>query len=401
MHWTFVAPNIMRISAIGAAAAVGFSTALTSIFSAILVITCLFSWRLIDLLRQSFSNPISKMVLIFFTVLVFGCFVGSVSLEKCLDSLWSWRKVFFIVILIPIFYDELWKKKFLAIFLATSLLGLLISSLSWLGLIEYQIDNAPGVVLQNWATQGMIFAVSILILYYQAEEFQNWSRKVSYGLAFIFLLNIIFITPGRSGYIALGAVLITIGVSKYGLKRLPLIGICLVAFGFTAYLLSPSMQEKVNAGFRVFQEYKVATKPPLNSETFRLMAYENTLELIKERSLIGHGTGSFENVFGNHVKYKYSDWRNRKISDPHNQYLFIVFENGLIGLLIFVCFLLSPFFLKLQKKDSFYYIGIGVLLTWLTTSFFSSHFRTFSEGHLVAFFIGVMFSSQNRLITRR
>ena len=161
------------------------------------------------------------------------------------------------------------------------------------------------------------------------------------------------------------------------------------------------MQEKVNAGFRVFQEYKVATKPPLNSETFRLMAYENTLELIKERSLIGHGTGSFENVFGNHVKYKYSDWRNRKISDPHNQYLFIAFENGLIGLLIFVCFLLSPFFLKLQKKDSFYYIGIGVLLTWLTTSFFSSHFRTFSEGHLVAFFIGVMFSSKNRLITRR
>ena len=142
-------------------------------------------------------------------------------------------------------------------------------------------------------------------------------------------------------------------------------------------------------------------KTPFKLGTFRLMAYENTLELVKERPLIGYGTGSFEKVFGNHVKYKYSDWRNRKISDPHNQYLFIVFENGLIGLLIFLCFLLSPFFVKLQKKDSYYYIGIGVLLTWSMTSFFSSHFRTFSEGHLVAFFIGVMFSSQNRLITRR
>ena len=43
-------------------------------------------------------------------------------------------------------------------FSCDKLLGLLISSLSWLGVIEYQIDNAPGVVLQNWATQGMIFA---------------------------------------------------------------------------------------------------------------------------------------------------------------------------------------------------------------------------------------------------
>ena len=83
-----------------------------------------------------------------------------------------------------------------------------------------------------------------MILYYQAGESHNWPRKFAYALALIFLLNIIFITPGRSGYIALAAVLITIGVSKYGLKRLPLVGICLVAFGFIAYLVSPLMQEK-------------------------------------------------------------------------------------------------------------------------------------------------------------
>ena len=35
-------------------------------------------------------------------------------------------------------------------------------------------------------------------------------------------------------------------------------------------------------------------------------------------------------------------------------------------------------------------IAVGMLLGWCATSLLSSHFKTFSEGHLLTFFLGAM-----------
>ncbi len=393
INWQLAAPNVIRFSAIGAVSTVGFSTAMTSVFCAVLLFSWLSSGTILSHFEYCLMSPIGKTLIIFFVFLSIGCGYGSVSWSERLDSLWSWRKIFYVLILLPIFADELWKKRFIISFLGFSVLGLLVSYLSWSGLIGIKIENTPGVVLQNWASQGMIFSIAILISYFLAFSENEKYKKYFLFLGILFLLNIIFITPGRSGYIALLMVFLTIGVSKFSLRKLPYIFIIMCLISIVAFFASSTMKDKIILGWTQAQQFSQDKSPPLNSITFRLTAYENTLEIIKRNSILGYGTGSFETVYAEHVQSKYQDWRNLGTSDPHNQYLFILTENGVIGFIIFFSFLLSPWFIRI-KKDQYFFIGIGVLATWMVSSLFSSHFRTFPEGHLVGLFLGAMFSTR-------
>jgi hypothetical protein len=121
----------------------------------------------------------------------------------------------------------------------------------------------------------------------------------------------------------------------------------------------------------------------------RANLYENTLELIQERPWFGVGSGGFERAYGAHVQAKYTDWRTLSSGDPHNQYLFFLAEQGVLGLLAFLAFIV----LTLADRGDggrARIIAVGMLLAWCATSLLSSHFQTFAEGHLLAFFLAAM-----------
>ena len=382
----------MRICAIGAVCSVGMSTALTSTFCGFLLLSWFLSGSMFSGIRYSCTLLPGIALISFFVIIVMGCFYGSATFEEKLDSLWSWRKLGYTLLLIPIFADSAWKNRFFKSFFVVSILGLLASFFSWLGWVDFQIDDTPGVVLQNWTTQAMIFTVATLLSYHFAIKSNTRFKLFIFLAAIAFILNILFITPSRSGYIGLLVVLLTIGVSFFGLRRLPLIliGLCVVSWG--AYFSSESMKEKVELGWIQADELLKQEATTLNSNSFRLIAYQNSLEIIGQRPVFGFGTGGFPVVYADHVRTKYPDWRAQPTSDPHNQYMLILVENGVIGLSFFIFFIISYFFSE-QKKDEYFVIGVGILITWCLTSLFNSHFRTFPEGHLIGLFLGVILAS--------
>ncbi len=381
----------IRVSAVGAICSVGFSTALTSIFCGLILILWISTGQMISQFKVYFAHPVSRAVLLFFIVLIFGCGIGDVAIDARLDSLWSWRKLVFIVILIPLFSEVAWKDRFIEYFFLSCCVGLAISFFSYFGIIKFNIDDVPGVVLQNWATQGMIFSVATLVAFSLQSQAKKGSQILLILLGIVFIINIIYVTPGRSGYVALFVTLLTIGLIKFGVRWLPITIVALSLLAGLAYFNSPTMKSKIERSWIMADIYSSNDEPPLNSETFRIMAYTNTWEVIKQRPIFGGGTGGFPVVFNKHVRDKYSDWRAEKISDPHNQYLFILAENGFLGFVFFLGFLVSPI-LVASSRNYHYQIGTGILLIWSITSLFSSHFRTFPEGHFVALFLGVMFS---------
>jgi membrane associated rhomboid family serine protease len=75
--------------------------------------------------------------------------------------------------------------------------------------------------------------------------------------------------------------------------------------------------------------------------------------------------------------------------DPHNQYLFFLAEQGIFGLIAFFAFIGAAL---LDRGDGTRarVVAVALLLAWCATSLLSSHFKTFSEGHLLTLFLGAM-----------
>ena len=122
--------------------------------------------------------------------------------------------------------------------------------------------------------------------------------------------------------------------------------------------------------------------------------YETTLGIIRDNPLFGVGTGGFKQEFSEIAAEKYSGWRANPADDPHNQYLFILAENGLVGLAAFL-FVIAMILRDALKSGSIYgKMAAGCLLAWCATSMFSGHFRTFPEGHLIAFIVGILMVSR-------
>ena len=95
--------------------------------------------------------------------------------------------------------------------------------------------------------------------------------------------------------------------------------------------------------------------------------------------ILGEGTGGYEKAFVDHVKDQEGQ-ENFIHHDPHNQFLKIFAELGIMGL---VSFLRAALF---QRTTPFYFdLSLGVLLAWCGTSLFSSHFSTFTEVVLFIF----------------
>jgi hypothetical protein len=122
----------------------------------------------------------------------------------------------------------------------------------------------------------------------------------------------------------------------------------------------------------------------------RMVLWNNTIELIKARPLLGYGTGGFQKAYQSKIENEPA-WKHEITHDPHNQFLKITTEQGLIGLVVFVAMILSAFW---QKPSLTYFVlGIGILLEWCGNSLFSSHFSTFSEGRFVFLWCGAMLAN--------
>jgi len=75
-----------------------------------------------------------------------------------------------------------------------------------------------------------------------------------------------------------------------------------------------------------------ADRPASTSTGFRLEFYRNTLALIQKNPVLGTGTGSFPSVYAQQVEGSGSvESRN-----PHNEFMLITVQTGLVGLAAFV-----------------------------------------------------------------
>ena len=106
--------------------------------------------------------------------------------------------------------------------------------------------------------------------------------------------------------------------------------------------------------------------------------------MIAEKPLLGHGTGSFNAEYEHLLGVK-----KFLVQNPHNEYLLIAVQLGLLGFVSYLGFLGSQYWVSRSLPRQEKWLAQGLLLTLMSTSLFNSPFLDHTEGHWFAVMIAL------------
>ena len=380
-----------RYLAIVVAIAAPISTAVTSVACIAMLLTWLMSGQVWQGLKVSVNQPAGKMLLVFIAWLMISSLYADTAWTDKVTTLLSWKKLLYTFLLLGLFYQIEWKRRFIYYYLAAMSFLAVITVCLWL--LDIKVKGATfGIIMTNHTSQSLAFVVAVLCgIFVYKESLSLKIKALVIGLIVLFIVNVFFVSPSRSGYLALPVATFFILVNLYGYKKLPHTLVVMAIALVLVALTSSTLQQRIKVAFE--ENKNSQTSETLTSIGVRDIFRQNTIELIKEKPLLGYGTSSFKTVYSTYAATKYQDWRGESVSDPHNQYLFVWLENGLVGLLLFLAYIYMAIKQGVTQK-SYGVIGASVFIVFVTTSLFNSHFKTFPEGHLLAFFVGCLLARQ-------
>ena len=135
------------------------------------------------------------------------------------------------------------------------------------------------------------------------------------------LAFLVLATYSRSALFALLLFLLFFGIFKY--RKLLLAGLAIFAIG---YLFFPAFQERL---------WELITLDPYGSVVWRFRLWKDVLPIALWQPLFGQGLGCFEKITEFYRGLKFGSL------EAHNDYLKILVENGIIGLLAYLSIIIG------------------------------------------------------------
>lgn len=343
-------------------------------------------------LALAWRQPMTRGAALLGAVLALGVTYSEGGWRDGWNQLWAWRTLFFMVLVSTLFDDERWKRIGLrALATSTALVALAALILSAWQARSLGLQALPPVMLvRNYATQGMTFTTALVACAMLLRLDPRRLRLLWAGCALVLLLSITLVTEGRSGYLVLlaSAGVFTLALLLHkglSLPRALLAGTGTVALGLALVALSPVARQRIELGITEVRSYQQQTTEG-TSMGLRMIFWQDAIALIREKPVLGWGTGSYGAAQRQWVSGR-SGAAARETVDPHNQYLKIAAETGLVGVAALLVFLAS---LLRQRPSAPYRIaGLSILAGWCATSLANSHFSTFQEGHLLFLWLGL------------
>ena len=117
-----------------------------------------------------------------------------------------------------------------------------------------------------------------------------------------------------------------------------------------------------------------------NRKSDRNILLKETIILIKKNPILGYGTGSFTDEFGS-VNEETQKVVSNQHKTPHNNYLYVWFELGILGLIIFLSIFYFQIKELIKKADGIFIILFPIM--FLIIMFTDSYL--FSQNTLVLY----------------
>jgi len=375
-HISYYLSQAGTFSVIATCFFIPFSTAFTALFSILAVIFWILSGQILNLPQILKKYPTALCATFLFLLFIIGLLYSPADLGDALSNLKKYRELIFFPIVISLLQGKPWARVSAEnSFIAGCIVLMLVSYGMTLSLIT---SHRFGDSLVYHITHSFFMAILTFWSAHRAAESRQ-DRYFWLFIAIVALVNLTFIAPGRIGMLVLICLAVLYCIQRFSLKMQFLSLLLLTTLFTSLYFTSENVSFRIKEAVNEIQTYEPGSSR--SSMGMRLDWYKDCLTLIKEKPIFGHGTGGFKVAHD-----KLIDGTAIKPTDnPHNEYLFITVQLGVVGLFFFLLLLAIQLFssLKMQKPDR--WLLQGVVVSMATGCLLNSFLYDSQQGHYFIF----------------
>jgi O-antigen ligase len=351
----------------------------------IIVIICLL-WLFSGNYRYKYEQIRSSKLLLasigFFLLHV----VGLIWTEDLMWGLHIVHKMWYFFLLLPILFTLVIKKNikyYIYSFLIAIAITEILSYSVWLELIPpfKNATIANPTPFMSHISYNPILAFAIYLVLHETF-FNNKLTKIEVTFYSFFSISMsinMFITGGRAGQVMFFAVLSLLIFQYFNSQKFKAIVVIFIVSStifLTAYQTSNMFIARVNNAISDIQDYESHKNTSLGQ---RISFALNSWEVIKNNPIIGVGTGDFP------LEYKKINIKNTPElpngTNPHNMYVLIQMQLGILGLISFFLIFYYQVKLSLSKKNIFirdvgFALPILFLIIMLSDSYLLGHYTS-------------------------
>ncbi len=250
----------------------------------------------------------------------------------------------------------------------------------WVGVLHMplgHIDPLNPSVFKLQITHNFFMALAAVIwlsLAFRNHGLKRWGYALLVCLA---IYNIVFMVQGRTGYVALAATFGVWGLLSLSTRQRLGMVVCALVVGVIVLMVPNRAVDRLHQGVTEIQTCLTVSEGSADvscdsSMGLRTAFLLESMKLIKEAPILGHGAGGFW-------------YPNPQIGysiNPHNEYLMQTVQSGIVGLALFLgwmwCFFRSAWRLPTHIRN----VLVALLGGYLACHLFNSFLLDSSEGHL-------------------
>jgi len=345
---------------------------------------CLWGHSLRDT-RQALSNPLAPPALALFAWIVVAALWSPAEGALIGAALAKYTKFLWVPIFIGLLNDPATRRRCWQAFALAMLFTLVVTWLNvWFDFSWTRTHNqgfgADHTVFKDRISQGIMMSLFTVMALHCAVQAPSRARAVVAAIvASLAAVSVLFLSAGRTGYLAVLLALAVFAVFVMGLRPRRLAFAAVVMGALVAITLTTSTQLRSRAADAWREAQNSSITAPVTSTGARVEMNRFALEASLEHPVLGHGTGSYPVLAPLH--FTDASWCSVVCVHPHNQFLFFLFEQGLIGLALFLWFVFAIVRQAWREDTPRRALMMGFVAVLLVSNMTHSSFWLSTENH--------------------
>jgi O-antigen ligase len=374
-------PRIADGLAAAAAASLPWSTSATGILVALWLVACLPTLELAAL-RDAVLSPPGGLPVVLVALALLGLAWSDVPVAGLVRGI----EPFLRLLMIPVLFAQFsHSERGMWVGAAFLISGIVLLALAWaMYAMRLNFGHGPYIPVKDYITQSGVFTLCAFGLVHLGADWWMARRRVLAAgtavLALLFIGNIVYVNTSRTTLAIIPVLLVLFGWRRGSWRALAgciLAGLVVAA---TIWATSPYVRMRVTSlGGEIAESDARET-----SAGSRLGFWKNSLIVLREAPIFGHGTGMIEETFRRHTDSN----SGPPATNPHNQIFVIGIQLGAVG----IAALLAMWAVHWQlfvRPGLAAWTGLMAVTQNIVGSLFNSHLMDFTQTWIYVFAVGV------------